>query len=205
MSPPTDPPSESSRFPALTVELPAWVESHLASAGSTYDTVEDRMRLAIELSRLNIEHGTGGPFGAAIFDMHSGELIAPGVNIVVDSRWSGGHAEMVAFAIAQQAVGTHDLGAPEFAHHELVTSTEPCSMCLGATPWSGVKRLVCAATHDDASAVGFDEGPKPANWIGELESRGISVVQQVLRDEARKVLQAYGSGGGYIYNGRAGS
>ncbi len=205
MSSPTDQSFETPRFPALMVELPAWVESHLAHADTTYDTVEDRMRLAVELSRLNVEHGTGGPFGAAIFDTQTGKLVAPGVNIVVDSRWSGGHAEMVAFAIAQQAVGTHDLGAPEFAHHELVTSTEPCSMCLGATPWSGVKRLVCAATHDDATSVGFDEGPKPADWVGELEARGISVVQQVLRDDALRVLQAYASRGGYIYNGRAGN
>ena len=41
---------------------------------------------------------------------------------------------------------------------ELFTSCEPCAMCLGASLWSGVKRMVCGATKDDAQAIGFDEG-----------------------------------------------
>src|SRR3546814_19963070 len=43
--------------------------------------------------------------------------------------------------------------------HELFSSCEPCAMCLGATLWSGVTRLVFAATRDDATRLNFDEGP----------------------------------------------
>ena len=168
-----------------------------------FETFEARMRLVIELSRLNVEHGTGGPFGAAIFDMSAHTLIAPGVNVVVNARWSGGHAEMVAFAIAQQVLGSHDLGGAGVPRTELVTSTEPCAMCLGATAWAGVRRLVCGARDEDARAVGFDEGPKAEDWIAALEARGIEVVGDVLRDEARAVLTAYVSDGGAIYNGRS--
>lgn len=32
-----------------------------------YPSVEDRMRLVIELARRNVRSGTGGPFGAAVF------------------------------------------------------------------------------------------------------------------------------------------
>jgi tRNA(Arg) A34 adenosine deaminase TadA len=112
---------------------------------------------------------------------------------------------MVALAIAQQVSQTHDLGGPGCAPHELVTSCEPCSMCFGATPWSGVKRLVCAANEQDARDIGFDEGPKPTDWVAALEARGIEVVQGVLREEAVAVLRDYAVGGGAIYNGRLNS
>ena len=45
----------------------------------------------------------------------------------------------------------------------------------------------------------FDEGPLPADWIGELGKRGIEVVRDVLRDDARTVLRQYGEAGGDRY------
>ena len=78
------------RFPEVALRLPGWVEEMLADR--IYPTVEDRMRLAVELSRLNVRHGTGGPFGAAIFERETGELLAPGVNLVVGSSCSVAHA-----------------------------------------------------------------------------------------------------------------
>ena len=66
------------RFPGVTLRLPAWVEDLLAEEDRVYPTVEDRMRLAIELSRSNIHNGSGGPFGAAIFERETGRLLAPG-------------------------------------------------------------------------------------------------------------------------------
>jgi tRNA(Arg) A34 adenosine deaminase TadA len=184
------------RFPEVALRLPGWVEEMLADRGRVYPTVEDRMRLAVELSRLNVRHGTGGPFGAAIFEGETGKLLAPGVNLVVGSSCSVAHAEMVAIMVAQRTIGDFDLGGEDRPPYELVTSTEPCAMCLGATPWSGVRRLVCGARDEDASAIGFDEGEKPAGWVLALERRGITVVRDVLRE--------YAGGGGEIYNARRG-
>jgi hypothetical protein len=65
-------------FPQVTLELPGWVEELLPDPGGTYPTEEDRMRLVVELSRLNVERETGGPFGAAIFERETGRLLAPG-------------------------------------------------------------------------------------------------------------------------------
>ena len=77
-------------------------------------------------------------------------------------------------------------------------------MCLGAVSWSGARRLVCGARDEDVRAIGFDEGPKPPDWIRELERRGISVVRDELRDEAAAVLRRYAEEGGIIYNARQG-
>jgi len=162
----------------------------------------DKMRFVIELSRLNVEHRTGGPFAAAVFDRRVGELVAPGVNVVLGGRCSVAHAEIMALAIAQRLVGSHDLAADDVSAHELVTSTEPCAMCLGAIPWSGVGRVVCGARDEDARSAGFDEGPKLDDWVGALGCRGIHVHRDICRESARSVLLRYRHEGGAVYNSR---
>jgi tRNA(Arg) A34 adenosine deaminase TadA len=193
----------SSAHPEVTLRLPGWV-GEMAGGNLVMPTVEDRMRFVVGLSRLNVRNGTGGPFGAAIFERETGRLLAPGVNLVVGSGCSVFHAEMVAIMVAQKALGTFDLGGEGLPPYELVASTEPCAMCLGATPWSGVSHLVCGARDEDARAVGFDEGAKMAEWVGSLEDRGITVELGVLREEAVAVLQEYAALGGEIYNSRQG-
>ena len=183
----------------FTISLPEWVAEFVEETGTRFATVDNRMGFVIELARRNIRYGTGGPFGAAVFE-ENGELIAPGVNIVVPASCSILHAEMVAFAIAQQRCGSFDLSCGGTQIRELATSTEPCAMCFGAVPWSGVRRLTCGARDEDARGAGFDEGPKLPNWVEELEKRGIQVCRDVLRDEAVAVLQEYASSGAPIYN-----
>lgn len=187
----------------LRFSLPGWLQIAVP-LNPDFSTPEARMKLVIDLARRNVERGTGGPFGAAVFELESHKLVAMGVNIVEQSCWSGGHAEMVALALAQQKLRTYDLGGADLPAHELVSSTEPCVMCLGATLWSGVRRLVCGARDADARAIGFDEGPKPPDWAGQLETRGIQVLRDVLRPEAKAVLDLYAQSGGTIYNGRRG-
>lgn len=192
------------RFPAVELRLPGWIEGFVPDPDQTYPTPEDRMRLAVALSRENVNQGTGGPFGAAIFERDTGTLVAPGVNLVVTAGCSVFHAEMVAIMVAQRRTGSFDLGAEGMPAHEMVASTEPCAMCLGATPWSGARSLICGARDEDAGAIGFDEGPKPPHWTRRLEERGITVARDVLREEAAAVLREYAATGGEIYNARSG-
>jgi tRNA(Arg) A34 adenosine deaminase TadA len=110
------------------------------------------------------------------------------------------HAEIVALAVAQRKLGCYDLGEVSATGYELVSSTEPCAMCLGAIPWSGVRRVVTAARDEDARAIGFDEGAKPENWIQSLNSRGINVIADIEREAARSILQLYSVQEGHIYN-----
>jgi tRNA(Arg) A34 adenosine deaminase TadA len=191
-------------IPILNICFPDWVDPFLAESPRTFPTPEERMEFVIQLSRLNVLHASGGPFGAALFDQ-SGLLIAPGINLVVASNCSLLHAEMVALACAQQALGRFDIGDTGRFPCDLYASTEPCAMCFGAIPWSGVTGLVCGARDEDARAVGFDEGPKLSDWVGALNQRGIRVERDLLRHEAREVLREYGASGGVIYNagGRA--
>ena len=192
------------QFPVLQLGLPDWLRGYVESSGAVHPTVEDRMRFVIGLSRVNVHQGTGGPFGAAVFEQGTGELLAPGVNLVTSANCSVAHAEIVALTLAQQTVGSFDLGGPGRPHYELVASTEPCAMCLGATPWSGVRSLVTGARGEDAEEIGFDEGLKPAGWEETFTKEGISVTRDVLREEAASVLKEYATLGGEIYNSRGG-
>ena len=99
------------------------------------------------------------PQGSAIFERISpghAKLVSIGCNRVVPENNSLLHGETVAIQVAQSKLQCFSLR--EKGNFELFTSCEPCCMCLGATLWSGVSRIVCAATKADASKIGFDEG-----------------------------------------------
>lgn len=184
----------------LQIHLPEWLDAAIDDDAATFATPEDRMQFAIKLAHLNIENGTGGPFGAAVFERPTGRLVAAGVNCVVGQNCSIAHAEMMAIATAQQRIGHYALGSDGHTH-ELVTSVEPCAMCLGAIPWSGVRSVLCGARAEDAEAIGFNEGAKPNDWVSVLSARGIETQRDVCRDEAVHVLTQYLESGGMIYNG----
>jgi len=184
-----------------TLQLPQWVQDILSEHDDIYPTVEKRMALAIALAANNIKN-SGGPFGAAVFEQSSGKLIASGINLVLQTNCSVVHAEIVAIMLAQQQMANFDLSAEGLPDYELVSTTEPCAMCLGAIPWSGISSLVCGARDEDARKIGFDEGDKPDKWYQKLQSRSITVTRDILRDEAIAVLQQYVDEGGIIYNGR---
>lgn len=181
----------------IIIAVPAWLSAAEAACTGTFPTPEARMALAVDLSRQNIAEGTGGPFGAAVFDLATGRLVAAGVNLVTSSDCSLAHAEMTAVARTQQRLKTWNLAAK--GRFELASSCAPCAMCLGAVPWSGVCSLLCGARDADARAIGFDEGAKPADWPAQLQNRGIAVAQDILRDPAVAVLRAYAAAGGIIY------
>ena len=184
----------------LTLTLPDWVAS-IAHPGMVVAADDDRMRLAIRLARENVLHDTGGPFGAAVFERHTGRVVGLGVNGVLRLNSSLVHAEVIAIAEAQSRLGSYTLGAEGMPPHDLFSSCAPCAMCLGATLWSGVKRLVCAAAQEDAEALGFDEGPVFAGSYAHLVRAGIEVVQDYLQEDARAVFKLYRERGGPIYNG----
>lgn len=161
------------------------------------------MELVIDLARRNVEERTGGPFGAAVFERESGRLVAMGVNGVERLESSLAHAEVMAIVQAERRLGVFDLGGPGQPAHELVSSAQPCAMCLGALIWSGVTRLAYAATRRDVEeTVGFDEGPVPRKWQDELAMRGIDTANGLLQAQAREVLRRYQEAGGKVYNGR---
>lgn len=182
---------------SVALTLPAWLtDLHARSAARDFATPEDRMRLAIEAARQGSAAGDGGPFGAAVFETASGRLVSLGANLVLATGCTMLHAEVVALIELQRRLGHDAAGCGRLepsigASYELVTSAEPCAMCLGAILWSGVGRVVCGARDADVRAIGFDEGDKPPDWPAAYARRGLVVVQDVLRPDATAVLRSF--------------
>lgn len=182
---------------SLSFRLPVWIEQEV-DWNVAYQDDEARMGLAIYLAKRNVEMRTGGPFGAAIFD-GNGALISVGVNSVIAQNCSIAHAEMLAFMYAQRRLQSYRLNESG-RHMILATSAQPCAMCYGASFWAGIDELLIGACSSDVHALTeFDEGPLPSQWNNELEKRGITVKQDVLRHSACEVLRLYRDQGGTHY------
>lgn len=191
-------------YPVVELRLPRWISDIVEQHGALFPELESRMAFAIELAKQNIKHG-GGPFGAAVFESETGQLVAPGVNLVLPLQCSLAHAEAVAIAVAQRVCETHDLSSPGLPSMELVTSAQPCIQCYGNLWWSGLQRLIIGARKEDVEEItGFVEGPLPPNWTQQLAVRPplppVTVVRDVLREEARTVLRLYRQMNRPIYN-----
>ena len=105
---------------------------------------------AIDLALENVKSGNGGPFGAVI--VKNGEIIATGTNSVTTENDPTAHAEVNAIRNACKNLNSYQLD-----DCVIYSSCEPCPMCLGAIYWSRPKKLVFAATKQDAAEAGFDD------------------------------------------------
>ncbi|MDR7278880.1 nucleoside deaminase [Catenuloplanes atrovinosus] len=105
--------------------------------------------LAVAAAVENVAAG-GGPFGALV--VRDGEVVATGVNRVTATLDPTAHAEVVAIRAACRALGTFKLDGCV-----LVSSCEPCPLCLAAALWARVDRVVYAADRHDAAEAGFDD------------------------------------------------
>ena len=94
----------------------------------------------------------GAPqFTAAVL---SGETeIARAHNEVARTCDPSRHAEIVAIAAAGRHLGRRDLSG-----HTLLSSCQPCEMCLAAMRWSRIDRLIFAATQENLGEGFFQFG-----------------------------------------------
>ncbi len=184
-------------------QLPHWLSKYeIEIKNKIFINDEDKMNIAIEISKQNILNNTGGPFGCAIFklskDKKKSTLLSMGCNLVTDNNNCTLHGEMVAIQLGQKKIKNYTFNKDD--KYELFTSCEPCAMCLGATLWSGVYRLVSGATKFDAEKIGFKEGPVFEESYSYLQENGIKIKKNVLREKAKAVLELYKNNGGEIYN-----
>ncbi len=189
-------------YAQVHLTLPAWVHDSVDTS-RIYRSDADKVSLAIALSRHNVEADSGGPFGAVVYGADD-RIIAVGVNRVLPHSCSVAHAEMMAYMLAQQRTQRARLNRDEAEQPcgpiTLATSAQPCCQCYGATFWAGIDRLLIGARAEDVMTLTeFDEGPLPADWIGELERREITVIRDVERDAACAALRAYAERGGASY------
>ena len=145
--------------------------------------IEKAMRRAIELSYQKMQDGSGGPFGAVV--IKDGAIISEGWNQVTSCNDPTAHAEVVAIRNACTALNTFDLSGCV-----LVTSCEPCPMCLAASYWSRVDKIYYANTRFDAADIGFDDAFFYDELAKPTDQRQVPMIE-MLRDEALVAFKAW--------------
>lgn len=95
----------------LRLALPSWFDEMSMPLTFKPNEVEQAMALAIELSRQNVTHQTGGPFGALVVSLERGEIISAAVNCVEAQSCSSAHAEVMALSLAQKTTHVLEFGA----------------------------------------------------------------------------------------------
>lgn len=136
-----------------TDEVPSVPDSDIAKdqMRQSANSADDARWLAqaVTLATENVAAG-GGPFGAVI--VRDGVLLATGQNRVTRDLDPTAHAEVQAIRAACQAIGDFSL-----AGATLYTSCEPCPLCVSASLWARLARVVYAADRHDAARGGFDD------------------------------------------------
>ena len=141
------------------------------------------MSRAIELSRIHMDAGDGGPFGAVV--VKDGRVLGEGWNRVTSTHDPTAHAEVVAIREACRTLGTFDLHGAE-----IYTSCEPCPMCLAAIYWARLERIFYANGREDAAAIHFDDAWLYHEVALAPEERAIPSIR-LLPEEARAVFEAW--------------
>ena len=150
---------------------------------TTDERSEVFMRRAIELGRIGMEAGDGGPFGAVI--VKDGLIVGDGWNRVVATNDPTAHGEIVAIRHACLKANSFSL-----AGCELYTSGEPCPMCLAAIYWARIDRVFFGFSVQDAADVGFDDRYIFDEMLKDVAQRKIPATQ-ILREESLAALKEY--------------
>jgi guanine deaminase len=141
------------------------------------------MRRAIELSRMRLAAGEGGPFGAVV--VKDDRIIGEGWNQVVGTNDPTAHAEIVAIRAACRQIDAFSL-----AGADIYTSCEPCPMCLAAILWARIGRIHYGNTRSDAATIGFDDDYFYREVARPMGERDIPA-ERWLADEARAVFSEW--------------
>lgn len=106
--------------------------------------------LVSRLSSENVASGNGGPFAAAV--IRNGVLIASACNEVLGSGDPTAHAEV---SVIRKAC--KELGSFQLDDCILISSCEPCPMCMGAIYWARPAAVYYINSREDAAEIGFDD------------------------------------------------
>ncbi len=141
------------------------------------------MKRAIELSRIHMNKGAGGPFGAVI--VKDDQIIGEGWNRVTSTNDPTAHAEITAIREATKNINHFDLDGAV-----LYTSCEPCPMCLAAAYWARVSKIYFGASRKDAARIQFDDDFIYQEIPKELNDRTIPMIQSQ-SEEANEVFKEW--------------
>lgn len=151
-------------------------------------THERNMRMALVTARRARALGAD-PVGAVLVDGEC-RVVARGMSLVGPCCDPTAHAEMSAIRVAAAKLGRHHL-----RDLILYSTLEPCSMCLAACAWAGLRAVFFAAAQGMAPVRYFDRDEyravESARGLRRHPDRTrLAVRGQLLAEEAASLLEA---------------
>ena len=143
--------------------------------------MEYLLKQAIELSKKSVAIG-GYPAGALVF--HDGKIIATGFSDGKQLCDATSHAEISAIREASKKLNKRDL-----TDVVLYTSLEPCVMCLAASFWAHIPKIVFACRRKSVSSK-YYEGEHDIFELNKTSRRQIELIHfKELESDAMCVIQ----------------
>jgi len=140
------------------------------------------LKKAIMKAKESVDQG-GFPAGAIV--VKNGEVVGEGVSVGNKLNDPTGHGEMASIREACKNLETSDLSGCI-----LYASMQPCLMCLGASMWSAIPKIIFACAKEKVSAdyYGGDYQPSTINseltrpielvHLTELENESLAIVRE---------------------------
>jgi guanine deaminase len=138
---------------------------------------------AIEKAKESVAQG-GFPAGAVI--VKNGEIIGSGISVGNKLNDPTSHGEMSSIRDACKNLNTSDLSGAV-----LYASMQPCVMCLGASMWASLSKIVFACPQEKISEEYYG-GHYKSSEINKDLSRPIEVVHMTdLEDESLNIVKEW--------------
>ena len=132
------------------------------------------------------ESAAQGGFPAGAIVVKNGEIIGEGISIGNKLSDPTSHGEMASIRAACKNLNTSDLSGSI-----LYASMQPCLMCLGASMWSAIPRIVFACPKEKVSAEYYG-GHYELSAINTRLTRPIELVHFVeLEDESLAIVREW--------------
>jgi guanine deaminase len=136
---------------------------------------------AIERAKESVAQG-GFPAGAVI--VKNGEIVGSGISVGNNLNDPTSHGEIAAIREAGKNLGTSDLSGAI-----LYASMQPCLMCLGASMWASISKIVFACSKEIVSDEYYGGHYDLPNIIKEFIKPIALVHVKELEQEALKVVK----------------
>jgi len=143
-------------------------------------TEKQFLQHTIEKAKESVAQG-GFPAGAVI--VKNGEIVGEGISIGNKLDDPTSHGETAAIREACKNLKTSDL-----SNSILYASMQPCLMCLGATMWSSIPKIVFACSKEKSSDDYYGGHYQPSAINSELAHSMELVHLAELEDESLKIV-----------------
>ncbi|MEI6296078.1 MAG: nucleoside deaminase [bacterium] len=147
--------------------------------------MNDKHFLQIAISKAGESVSLGGfPAGAIL--VKDGQIIGEGVSVGNKLNDPTSHGEMVSIREACKKLKTTELSGSV-----LYSSMQPCLMCLGASMWGSVSKIIYACSKEKVD-VGYYGGEYLASEINSKLIRPIELIHFAeLEEESLKIVRGW--------------